>query len=223
MAVDADEAATKPTPTVSSRLNRFCQEIQSTPDIFEELEEHLITLYFTWEQSWCQLVDEHLFRESMQNKGRYFSPLLMNCILALGSRYSDRLEVLSAPHDHNTAGQTFLDIAEVLLHFDLQYPSITTIQSLGVLAMMYVAIGSDSKGWLCHGMTVRLALDMGFNLECAALNKFNVLPDAEINLRRQIYWALYYTDKTWASYTGRACTMLDSQASVKLPLPTVTG
>ncbi|KAL4793229.1 fungal-specific transcription factor domain-containing protein [Aspergillus venezuelensis] len=222
--VDADEAATKPASTVGSRLNQFCKEIQSTPDISEELEEHLITLYFTWEQPWCQLVDERLFRESMQNKGRYFSPLLLNCILALGSRYSDRLEVRSAPHDSNTAGQMFLDIAEVLLHFDLQYPSITTIQSLGVLAMMYVAIGSDSKGWLRHGMAVRLALDMGFNLEeCATLNRLNVLSDAEINLRRQIYWALYCTDKAWASYTGRVCTMLDAQASIQLPLPTETG
>ncbi|KAL4862321.1 hypothetical protein BDV12DRAFT_190487 [Aspergillus spectabilis] len=211
--------AMSPTPPVRSRLNQFCQEIESTPDISDELKEHLIALYFKWEQPWCQLVDERLFRQSMQNKGRYFSPLLLNCILAVGSRYSGRLEVRSVGADPNTAGQTFLEIAEVLLHFDLQHPSITTIQSLGTLAIMYVATGSDSKGWLRHGMAVRLALDMGLNLDCSVLDKSRLLPDVERKLRRQIYWALYCIDKLWASYTGRICTMLDSQASVQLPLP----
>jgi hypothetical protein len=95
-------------------------------------------LYFEWEQPWCQLVNKGLFRESMLSQGRYFSPLLLNCILAIASRYSTCPEVRSVPDDPNTAGQTFLEIAEVLLHFDLQSPSITTIHSLGILAMMYV-------------------------------------------------------------------------------------
>ncbi|RDW63052.1 fungal specific transcription factor domain-containing protein [Aspergillus mulundensis] len=197
-----------PPPSARSRLNQFCQEIESTPDISEELKEHLVVLYFKWEQPWCQLVDESLFRQSMHSQGRYFSPLLLNSILAIASRYSDRPEVRSVRDDPNTAGQTFLEVAEVFLHFDLQYPSITTIQSLGILAMMYVATGSDSKGWLRHGMAVRLALDMGFNLDHPSLSKSNVLPDVEKKLRRQIHWALYCTDKTWASYTGRVCTML---------------
>ncbi|KAL3440313.1 fungal-specific transcription factor domain-containing protein [Aspergillus insuetus] len=205
-------------PSVYSRLNRLCQEIESAPSISEELKEHLIALYFEWEQPWCQLVDEGLFRESMPNQGRYFSPLLLNCILAIASRYSNRPEVRSVPDDPNTAGQTFLEIAEVLLHFDLQSPSITTIQSLGILAMMYVATGSDSKGWLRHGMAVHLALDMGLNLSHSSLHASHALSEVETKLRRQIYWALYCTDKLWASYTGRVCTMLDSQASVELPL-----
>jgi hypothetical protein len=78
----------------------------------------------------------------MQNQGRYFSPLLLNCILAIASRYLNCTEVRSNLEDTNTAGQTFLEVAEVLLHFDLQSPSITTIQSLGILAMMYVVSSS---------------------------------------------------------------------------------
>ncbi|KAJ6042995.1 uncharacterized protein N7446_001191 [Penicillium canescens] len=222
-AADTDHVAPTSLPPVGSRLNQFCQEIQSGCDISEDLKEHLIAIYFEWEQPWCQLVDESLFRESMQSKGRYFSPLLLNSILAIGSRYSDRPEVRSVRDDPNTAGQAFLEIAEVLLHFDLQSPSITTIQSLGILAIMYVATGSDSKGWLKHGMAVRLALDMGLNLNSATLHKSHVFSEVEIELRKQIYWALFCTDKMWASYTGRVCTMLDSQALVQLPLPSGTG
>ena len=116
----------------------YSQAVDSTTGISQELKEHLACLYFEWEQPWCQLVDENLFRRSWQDNGRYCSPLLLNCIFALGSRYSDRTEVRSSPDDPNTAGQIFLETAEVLLQFDLKSPSITTIQSLGMMAIIYV-------------------------------------------------------------------------------------
>jgi hypothetical protein len=36
----------------------------------------------------------------------------------------------------------------------------------------------------------------------------------EVGLRRQIYWALYCTDKLHATYSGRVCTMLVSRISL---------
>lgn len=84
------------------------------------------------------MLDERLFRQSKQDNGKYFSPLLHYCILAMGSRYSDRAEVYSDPDVPNTAGKIFLDVIEVLLHHDLKLPSITTIQSLSILAIFYV-------------------------------------------------------------------------------------
>ncbi|RAH66148.1 fungal specific transcription factor domain-containing protein [Aspergillus aculeatinus CBS 121060] len=67
-------------------------------------------------------------------------------------------------------------------------------------------------------MAIRLALDMGLNLDSATLERTHQFPEVEIKLRKQIYWSLYCTDKLWASYTVRVCTMLDSQSSVELPL-----
>ncbi|KAL6407211.1 Zn(2)-Cys(6) zinc finger domain protein [Ilyonectria robusta] len=201
----------------SQRLNLYSQALDAESDISEELMTHLIDLYFKWEQPWCQVVDESLFRQSKQTNGRYFSPLLLNCILAIASRYCDRPEVRSDPDDPNTAGRIFLDTAEVLLHFDLKWPSITTIQSLEIMAIHYVAIGSDAAGWLHHGMATRLALDMGLNLDSSVLAGSSRIHPQDVNLRRQIYWTLYCTDKLWASYTGRVCTMLDSQGMVSLP------
>ncbi|KAF7516744.1 hypothetical protein PCG10_001949 [Penicillium crustosum] len=120
--------------------NMYSQAVDSTLEISKELQEHLVSLYFEWEQPWFQLVDETLFRESWNENGRYSNPLLLNCIFALGSRYSDRTEVRSNPEDPNTAGQLFLELAEVLLHFDLKSPSIITIQSLAMMAILYVAL-----------------------------------------------------------------------------------
>ncbi|KAJ5966655.1 hypothetical protein N7501_002903 [Penicillium viridicatum] len=183
------------------------------------LQSHLIDLYFEWEQPWLQVVNEELFRDSMRSGGRYFSPLLLNCILALGSRYCDRIEVRSDPNDSNTAGKIFLERAERLIQNDLRWPKITTIQSLAIMGMAYIAMGSDAAGWLHQGMAIRLALDMGFNMDPSVLSGTVALPPIEIELRRQIYWALYCHDKLSASYTGRVCTLLDSQGVVNKPFP----
>lgn len=69
-------------------------------------------------------------------------------------------------------------------------------------------MGSDAAGWLHQGMANRLALDMGFNMDPSVLSGTVALPSIEIELRRQIYWALYCHDKLSASYTGRVCTLL---------------
>lgn len=74
-------------------------------------------------------------------------------------------------------------------------------------------MGSDAAGWLHQGMANRLALDMGFNMDPAVLAGAVALPAIEIELRRQIYWALYCHDKLSASYTGRVCTLLVSNFS----------
>lgn len=111
---------------------------RETWDISEELETHLLDLYFTWEQPWFQVVDEALFYKSKKDYGRFYSPLLLNCILAIASRYSDRIEVRSDPTDANTAGCIFLETAEVLLHADLKSPTITTLQSLAILGVTYI-------------------------------------------------------------------------------------
>ncbi|KAJ5900091.1 hypothetical protein N7495_004835 [Penicillium taxi] len=191
--------------------------VGSSMSVSDELQAHLIDLYFEWEQPWVQVVCERLFRDSLVCGGRYSSPFLLNCILALGSRYCDLLEVRSEPNDANTAGKAFMAKAENLLQHDLRWPTITTIQGLAIMGTFYIATGSDAAGWLHQGMANRLAIDMGFNMDPAVLTGKVALPTDEIELRRKVYWALYCHDKLSASYTGRVCTLLDSQGAVKLP------
>lgn len=69
-------------------------------------------------------------------------------------------------------------------------------------------------------MSTRLALDMGFNMDAMAVTGTNHISSEEVKLRRQIYWALYCTDKLSSSYTGRVCTMLVSSLTYSyLALP----
>ena len=49
------------------------------------------------------------------------------------------------------------------------------------------ALGSDAVGWLYQGMTERLCLDMGLNLDPNSLGNGYKVTDEEAQLRRQIY------------------------------------
>ncbi|KAF6828093.1 C6 transcription factor [Colletotrichum plurivorum] len=176
------------------------------------VKEGLLDLYFQWEQPWLQLVDEKLFRQSLESNGRYSSSLLVCCILAVASRYSDDAEARSDPNDSNTAGALYAEAAEAMLQTEIEDPSITTVQSLGILGLYFIEIGSDSVGWLYMSMANRIVLDLGLNIDSRSVTDMAPLTSDEMRLRRQVYWALYCNDKLGASYTGR-----DSQAAVPLP------
>lgn len=123
---------------VSARKNQLINSVMKDTQVSPELKDHLFDLYFAWEQPWCWVVNEHLFRESESHGGRFCNPLLLNCVLAMASRFTDRVDVRSDPADPNTAGSLFFDNAQVLLHYDLKWPTITTIQSLSIMGTMYV-------------------------------------------------------------------------------------
>ncbi|TEA19756.1 Nitrogen assimilation transcription factor nirA [Colletotrichum sidae] len=208
---ETDDQGSSPATIKSVELNRYILPIESE-EYPDDLKNELIDMFFKYHNPGFQVIDEKLFRHSMKSKGRFYSPLLLNCMMAVGSRYSDRIDVRSVPEDSNTAGKPFLHKAEVLLHYDMKRPTLTTIQSMAILVGAYVSYGCDAAGWLHQGMANRLALDMGLNLDASSLAGSNLMSSEEIELRRQIYWALYCDDKLAAIYTGR-----DVQGAVNLP------
>ncbi|OHW91774.1 C6 transcription factor [Colletotrichum incanum] len=132
-----DDHGSSPATTKCIETNHYILPLEA--EVYpEDLQTELIELFFEYQSPWCQVVNEKLFRESMKTQGRYYSPLLLNCILALGSRYSDRVDIRSDPTDQNTAGKPFMQKAEVLLHYDMKHPTITTLQSMSILVGVYV-------------------------------------------------------------------------------------
>jgi hypothetical protein len=55
------------------------------------------------------------------------------------------MEVRSDPTDSNTAGKMFIEKAEKLIPNDLRWPKITTIQSLALIGMVYIASSSKTN------------------------------------------------------------------------------
>ena len=112
-------------------------------DVSDRLKDELVDLFFTWQNPWMHIVDETLFRDSRKTQGRYHSPLLEYCVLGHGSLFTDRPEVRSDPDDETSAGKLFYEKAQLFLHFDLKWPSLTTIQSLLLLSTLHVVSVKD--------------------------------------------------------------------------------
>lgn len=146
---DQDAANTQPTNDANSEgadpaflspradFNHLMQ-MPDDPALQPALKDELVSLYFTWQNPWLNVVDESLYRNSSNTQGRYWSPLLENCILAMGSRFTDDVAVRVDPEDCNSAGQLYLEKAEVLLFYDLKHPTLTTIQSLLIMSNLSV-------------------------------------------------------------------------------------
>ncbi|KAG7128593.1 Nitrogen assimilation transcription factor nirA like protein [Verticillium longisporum] len=157
----------QPSPSITPPSLTSHSPAAPTPETFtsDELQSHLVDLYFAWDNPWHNILNEGRFRYAMKHNTKCFSPVLLNSVLAMGSRYSDRIDVRSDPADGNTAGRPYLEVAEKLLQKELQHPRIATVQSLAIMGVLYAAMGRDACGYLHQGMANRLALDMGLNID----------------------------------------------------------
>jgi hypothetical protein len=73
-----------------------------------ELVEHLLALYFCWEYPICASVSkEHFMEDFRKGHARYCSSLLVNALLALACRWTDRPSVRRNTDDAATAGDRF--------------------------------------------------------------------------------------------------------------------
>jgi hypothetical protein len=139
------------------------------------LEDHLLSLYWTWQHPFFLLFSRPLFLRDLQasrvaaaapgandgQKGRWsyrgprlnhFSPLLLNAILAHAAHLSDRPDVRADPSDPRTAGDPYFARARRLLEAECENPSMTTVQALALMGSREAGCGRDTGlGWLYSG------------------------------------------------------------------------
>lgn len=122
-------------------------------NVSAELQEHLLQLYWQWQNPWNYIVHKDAFMQSYrgQDDGRNCSPLLLSCIFAMAARYSDRVELRSVASDPSTAGDAFCEQAKILMLFESEAPSITTVQAACILALRIMSDGKEALGWLYAG------------------------------------------------------------------------
>lgn len=128
--------------------NRLGLTIQASP----ELQKHLLDLFWRWQNSWHYTIIPNLFLSSLEDRGKYSSPLLVSAILALACRFSDRVEIRSDPSRPETAGDEFSEQAKLLLLYESDTPSICAIQAAILLATREASVNKESSGWLYCGM-----------------------------------------------------------------------
>ena len=176
------------------------------------LQQHLLSLYWTWQHGFFVLICKNMFvadlekarsQRTMHKRSKFYSPLLMNALLAHAAPLSRRLEVRANRQDSKTNGDQFFKRAKLLLESEIESPSITTVQALALMGSREAGCGRNGLGWLYSGMSFRMALDLGLHLSCDELVTSGRITRNEADARLMTFWGCYAYDKSWSAYLGK--------------------
>lgn len=190
-------------------------------DLPLDTQTHLLDLYWKWQNPWQYLVHRTACQRAM-DRGTYddyCTPLLLRCILALAARYCDHSDARLDPQDANTAGDLLAAQAKDILSIEIEHPSTSTAAALALLALREMSVNKESLGWIyigecspalapsyppsstpltslsTQGMAVRIAYNLGLNLDCQTWVNQQKISEEEAEIRRITWWGCYLLDK----------------------------
>lgn len=154
--------------------------------------EHLLTLYFCWEYpTFASLSKEHFLMDFRTNRWRYCSPLLVNALLALGSRFSTHPEARKNSQDSMTAGDHFFDEAKRLLEQQSE-PSLMMVQAFGLMSIREASCGRNTDSWYYSGQSIRMAVELGLHKEREDNDESTLMDNA---VRAATFWGAFALDQ----------------------------
>ncbi|KAF4844839.1 Nitrogen assimilation transcription factor nit-4 [Colletotrichum siamense] len=189
--------------------------------ISDDMQNHLLDIYWRWQNPWNYVIHKGTFLRSFKGEdgGKYCSPLLLSAIFAISARYSDRPELRSDPNDPNTAGDAFCEHAKILLLYESEAPTITTVQAACLLALRIMSDGKEALGWLYSGNATRMAHNLGLNLDCSKFVTSGLLSEDEADTRKVTWWGCYVVDKLFSLGLGRPSST--PKSSITCPKPSI--
>ncbi|OJD36459.1 nitrogen assimilation transcription factor nit-4 [Diplodia corticola] len=196
--------------------HRDAQHPSILDGVSEELQTHLLDLFWTWQNSWQRLVARDAFLLS-SSTNEFSSPSLVCAMYAIASRYSDRLELRTDPSDPNTAGNAFAAEAKQMLLHECDTPTMTTVQATAILSLYGAAVDKEASGWMYCGMAIRMAISLGLHLDCSRCVNDGEMTAEEAEVRSVTWWGCYVLDKLWTVGLGRPSMIRDRDVTAKMP------
>jgi hypothetical protein len=180
--------------------NRGIAAARQMPAFFEpsdELRDHLLGLFWRWQNSWQYLVSRESFVLDLyvEKSGRFCTPLLLTAMLALASRYSSRPELRANPNDANTSGEIFASQAKTMLHYEYEAPTTSTVQATALLGLYWASIDNEGLGFMYIGMATRMAMNLGLQSDCTSYAAKGLVSEEDVEARNIAFWGVYVLDK----------------------------
>ncbi|KAK0645351.1 Nitrogen assimilation transcription factor nirA [Lasiodiplodia hormozganensis] len=186
------------------------------------IEEHLINLYFAWQDPFFHVVDEKMYRvgrEEWRVQKRdvgYYSEVLTNAMCAAGAAFDARYHPNFVTWPKSLADY-FADRAKALLELEMDSPCLATVQALVILGGHEMACKRDARGWLYSGMAMRLAFDLGLHLDMTDYVRKGKISAVEADIRRTTFWGTYIVDHLSGFYYGRPVRINNGDIAVTKP------
>ncbi|KAJ2963312.1 hypothetical protein NQZ79_g1748 [Umbelopsis isabellina] len=179
------------------------------PDLAKEL----IDLYFEHCYPVLPILHKASFLEKLKSKTNQPSPLLLNAIFAVTSRFSkdERVKSLSgSPYDN---GSVFFDRAKELLDKDFDKINLSTVQAVILMSSHQYGAKKGNRAWLYNGMAFRMAQSMGLFRNCDHWN----IPATEREERKRTFWCCFIVDQLTSAYYGRPTTLNEDDSDTTYP------
>ncbi|KAI5305166.1 hypothetical protein KEM56_005108, partial [Ascosphaera pollenicola] len=199
---------------------------------------HLLNLYFTWHYGYFTILSRERFERDFfrGHISQNCSPLLVNAILAIGCHFSSLPGARENPNDPSTVGDHFFREAKrlILENDEHERAKICTVQALALMSVREAGCGREGSGWVYSGMSFRMALDLGLNVDPTELDSNNFTPE-ELDTRRVTFWGCFlidkyafgerrylswfYTNKNnryWSNYLGRQAQLTNTNMAVAM-------
>ncbi|KAK1146372.1 hypothetical protein N8T08_003159 [Aspergillus melleus] len=188
----------------------------------QALEDHLVELYFTWQNPSTYVVDKEMYmiaRSKWRNElddTPFYSEVLTNAMCAIGSAFEARYHptFITFP---KSLSEFFADRAKALLEIELDSPCVATVQALVILSCHEGSSNRDARGWLYSGMSMRLAFDLGLHIDMTPYVEKGDIRAFEADVRRIAFWGSYTADHFWGFYLGRPFRMNAGDITVPKP------
>ncbi|KAG4290162.1 nitrogen assimilation transcription factor nit-4 [Fusarium proliferatum] len=174
-----------------------------------ELQEHLLELYFCWQNPWVYIVEKTVFMRDFYDDiaTEHCTPLLLWAIYSVAARYSDRTCLRTDPDDPSTAGVEFAVHAKDLLRHECEITTISAVQAAALLSIQCMAENKEPAGWLYIGMATRMAFNIGLNIDCTNLVESGVISKEAANIRQVVWSGCWILDKLFVFGLGRSGTV----------------
>lgn len=159
-----------------------------------DLIQHFVALYFCWEYPTFATLDQRMFlRDFRDGIPRYCSSMLVNAMLAVGSRCSTHYSARADPNDSSTAGDHFFAEAVTLFEQEEDHHHLTTIQALGLMSIREASRGHTSSSIFYSGQSISLAVEMGLHLDMSR-DKGSEMNDERM-VRCATFWGAFSLDQ----------------------------
>ncbi|RFU33861.1 hypothetical protein B7463_g2477, partial [Scytalidium lignicola] len=194
--------------TIRSEGQQCLDHLGINQEIPAALEEHLINLYFTWQDPAFHVVDRQTYEDAKAKwhceteDTPFYSEVLRNAMCCLGAAFETRYHPTFITFPKSLA-DFFGDRAKALLEIELDSPCVATVQAMVILSNHDIGNKRDARGWLYSVMAIRLAFDLALHLDMSPYIAKGVITAADAELRRTVFWAAYTIDHLWGFYLGR--------------------
>ncbi|KAF9925201.1 hypothetical protein FBU30_004981 [Linnemannia zychae] len=180
-----------------------------------EVMEHLFDIHFRFVHPVLPMIHRKSFYEQFRGPDPP-SPHLLFAVLGLASRFSDNPAFRTPqPGADRPPCTIFYERAKELIKEEYDNSQVGTVQALLLMAIQQMGFCESQRAWLHVGMAIRMAQDLGLNIDPSEQEQIRNPVLAE--QRRRTWWSCYVVERLVCAGLGRPLSITQEDCETSFP------